>query len=1240
MNFNKSYIRHFILLSVSLVLFFFGIFSNKLSFYSLRQYTLHKRFQEDLYSKEFQLDDLLDDLEPEFSQFKVKDFYTEFTDQELNTLSDEGLLLFVYENDSLTFWSDNSLPVDPVYNDHLFRDPAFFLSNGWFLRKVKIFDEVRVVGLLMIKKEYSYENKFLKNEFNADFLVPAATKIIDDPDARFPVYNSLGDYLFSLDFSEIERYSGFHLYFSLFCFLSGILLFLLSLRFILISIDDYGKKNIGLLLLVIIIILLDAIIVKMKIPSHLSSLALFSPAKFAASDWFPSLGHLLITSFLIFFVAYNFYQEFSLTEKYLQKKKTARLVLMFLYILFLAIYYQAVVSIFHSLVIHSSITFETYKVLSISIYTFIGFLIIAFLFTTLALLADKFISIFKPEPSSLNFFIYLFLFGILTGCANFFSSIPFDIFPILFAILILMIMVVVRYRKNFQYSYSTFVLLAFLFSMLTVYQVFRYSVEKRREMMKVIAIDLSTEHDPVAELLLEEMEDSIAHDKNLEAMIFDQYIDIQFIYDYLIRNYFSGFWEQYDLQFTICSPYDSVYVEPPEDRFYHCYDFFEDHIITYGIRISDSRFYFIDNLNGRISYFAPFDYFSPDSSLVLTLFLELDSKAISKGLGYPELLLASSSMGLLSNEYSYAKYHKNELITQTGPYSYSLRSDLYTEGDEEYEFIRMDGYDHLIYNIDEENTVILSHLRLKALDVLITFTYIFIFFYLLITINLLIVNMPFFQRSFQMNIKNKIQYSMIAILVFSLLLIGGSTIFFSARQYKQRHSESLSERIQSVYIELIHKLAFEATLIWGWQSDAYQSLDELLEKFSNVFYTDINLYDPEGDLLATSRPEIFERGLLGIKIHPSAYRELVINSRNEFVHEERIGSLKYLSAYVPFKNNENTLLAYLNLPYFTRQDVLAREISNLIAGIVNFYVILITISIVLAVFLSNKITQPLRMIQEKISTFTLGKTNEKISYEAEDEIGSLVREYNHMVDELARSAELLARSERESAWREMAKQIAHEIKNPLTPMKLSVQHLQRSWEDNQDNWEKNLERITATLIEQIDELSAIANEFSNFAKMPKGNNVKLDLRERINDIIRLFINTEGIEFKTVFKSKDKTFIFADKEQISRVFINLIKNAIQSVPEDRKGLITLEQGTDNGFAIIKVKDNGRGIPEKLGDKLFQPNFTTKSSGMGMGLAIVKSIIENANGDITYETNPDRGTTFIVKLPLYKGNDMMV
>jgi signal transduction histidine kinase len=718
-------------------------------------------------------------------------------------------------------------------------------------------------------------------------------------------------------------------------------------------------------------------------------------------------------------------------------------------------------------------------------------------------------------------------------------------------------------------------------------------------------------------------------------MLHEGFTDYLVIEEYLKGNYFHGYWDRYDMYFTPCNPNDSIYIQPYYDVWYPCYEFFDTLHIDYRIRIPGSRFYFVDNMNGQISYFGTFEFFSADSSIVTTLLLELESRLVTEDLGYPELLLSDKlRKGFFHRDYTYAKYNRGQLITQSGDYSYSMVQDPYTLGSGEFEYTVNDGYEHLAYHLDNMNTVVVSNPQVSLLSTAITFTYIFVFFYLILTLNLLLVNIPFLRRSFQFNIKNKIQFTMTGILFLALLLIGGGTILFSIRQYRERHFDSLEEKIQSVYIEVMHKLEFEDDLTHGWQAGGYASLDELLQKFSNVFFSDINLYAPDGDLLATSRSEIFEKHLTGPKIHPAAYYELAVQNAAEFTHEEQIGELRFLSAYVPFRNDRNELLAYLNLPYFTRQQALTREISNLVVAIVNFYVLLITISILIAVFISNQITHPLRMIESKFGKIRFGKSNEKIQYEARDEIGALVRAYNHMVDELADSAEKLARSERESAWREMAKQIAHEIKNPLTPMKLSVQHLQRSSGEDPGQQKQNLKRITQTLIEQIDHLSAIATEFSNFAKMPRTNNEEVDLKDKIVNISKLFLSTEETEIHTIFTNTVPAIVLADREQLSRVFINLVKNSIQAIPEDRNGKISISLENTRNTVIVKVMDNGRGIPPELGDKLFQPNFTTKSSGMGMGLAIVKNIIEHAGGTITYETKQGRGTTFIVELPLYK------
>jgi len=263
----------------------------------------------------------------------------------------------------------------------------------------------------------------------------------------------------------------------------------------------------------------------------------------------------------------------------------------------------------------------------------------------------------------------------------------------------------------------------------------------------------------------------------------------------------------------------------------------------------------------------------------------------------------------------------------------------------------------------------------------------------------------------------------------------------------------------------------------------------------------------------------------------------------------------------------------------------------------------------------------------------LGKRNEPIQYNRQDEIGSLVKEYNKKVDELAVSAELLARSERESAWREMAKQIAHEIKNPLTPMKLNIQHMQRAKGEGQE-YHKYMERVTAMLIEQIDNLSNIATEFSNFAKIPTARNQVFKLAEQLQKVIDLYETHDKAHIDFSPNGLEYLDVNADREQLTRAIINLIKNGIQSIPENRNGHIHITLSRRDHMAVIAVSDNGSGIPVDLRDKLFSPSFTTKTSGMGLGLAIVKNIVENFSGKIWFETELKKGTTFFLEIPVYE------
>jgi nitrogen fixation/metabolism regulation signal transduction histidine kinase len=291
---------------------------------------------------------------------------------------------------------------------------------------------------------------------------------------------------------------------------------------------------------------------------------------------------------------------------------------------------------------------------------------------------------------------------------------------------------------------------------------------------------------------------------------------------------------------------------------------------------------------------------------------------------------------------------------------------------------------------------------------------------------------------------------------------------------------------------------------------------------------------------------------------------------------------------------------------------------------------MLVIAFALAYFLSTYITQSLKTISDKLSETSLEQKNEKIVLEANSkEINLLIKAYNSMVDELELSATKLAQSEREEAWREMAKQVAHEIKNPLTPMRLTVQSFQRKFDANDPELKQKLKDYSETLIQQIDTMSSVASAFSNFASMPAQQNETLNVVEVVELALDIF-NEEYI----IFKSDEKEIISKmDRTQLIRIITNLVKNAIQAIPQEQKEksiLVTVKRDGNN--VLISVKDNGIGIEEQNVTHIFEPKFTTKNSGMGLGLGIIKNIIENYKGTITFETKYGKGTTFTVSLPI--------
>jgi signal transduction histidine kinase len=789
---------------------------------------------------------------------------------------------------------------------------------------------------------------------------------------------------------------------------------------------------------------------------------------------------------------------------------------------------------------------------------------------------------------------------------------------------------------NINFSEIRFTSLAFylfLFSIISTAVLGYYNDLKEVEQRKLLAIELSSGEDPLTEYILHTACQEMKADTHLTALLstapYDVNMEDQAI-EYIQDTYLSDRMRKYEWMITICNPQRSLIIQP-DGYMVNCLAYFDDIIHTIGRPTLGDHLYRYDNEAGMSNYISNQHYVLNGGVDTITVFIELYSFFFpEEGLGYPELLIdekIETHSGL--ENYSYARYKAGKLVFKFGDYPYSTNISVYLQDSTEV-FFNHNNNNHYISEIKEDEYLIISKEEAGFLGIIAPFSYLLIFFAIFIIIFLTFIHFPFTRTHFDLNFRNRLQLYIISLIIVSFVMVGVITVRYVIDLNTSKNQEILREKTHSVLIELEHKLAGAQELT----PDMQEYLTNLLIKFSQVFFSDINLYDLQGNLLASSRPEIFQKKLISSRMNESAFRSLTVDKKLLFIHTETIGDQDYFSAYVPFMNEDNRVMAYLNLPYFARQTELQNEISVFLNAFMNVYVLMIAVAIFIAVLISRYTTRPLQLIRDKMGTFSLKGTNEKIKWSRNDEIGTLVAEYNRMIDELSRSAELLAKSERESAWREMAKQVAHEIKNPLTPMKLSVQYLQKAWDEKTPDWDKRLKRFTQTIIEHIDTLSAIASEFSDFAKMPQKKATKIDISESIRSSLDLFSDIENIRFTYTAKPNAPHYIFADKTQIIRVFNNLIQNSVQAIGQEDDGIIDISLEARENKYIIRVRDNGPGIPEETIDKIFSPSFTTKTSGMGLGLALVRSIILEAGGEVTFESSAEKGTSFIITLPVYQ------
>lgn len=1155
--------------------------------------------------------------------------------QNLDSLKKGPFDLLIFQGYELVAWNNHLLPVDGI-NPQYFKQDLVRLENGWYLTASRQEGDVLLVAFSPLKQEYLYQNKFLQNGFPEHFGLEAEVLISREPsEGSLDIKDSDGRYLFSfITNTTPSRLSVMAPLSNVLLLLSLVVLWFWLYHFQQALFRSRWGNLIWLLSSFIFSLFYYGIIWKVGL-SAVGESKLFSPMYFAMSEFLPSMGHFLLLAFLLFTILFWFFKFFRLPPVFdMGKSSKLRLYIALVFFVLLALWYLIFINhLFYLLAKHSSGGLLLIRVIDVDTVVVARYFVVLLLLLSFLFLIERvclmFLVYFSPWKMLAALVVVAFLNGLVFGGVGIGDS---D-WAFLFFVAIGGLLLFSRRNLDYGLAYSTFLWVAAFFAiyvgMVMMDMTIRKEESNRELLVENLSFQLMRDEDPLAEIYLSEIEKQLSNDVTLMRLLSQPEIDADVIRNHLVKFYFYGYWGRFDLQIIPCWPQGNLFIEEQQEV-KNCYSYFFDMLDTYGYAFPGSEhFHYLDNQNGRVSYFGIFRFFPGDPKRETSLFIELNSKPFFEGLGYPELLVSDRDRARLRllEEYSYAKYLNGRLVKRSGDYHYKNEAYFYQPVLHSKVFFKEGQSSHLVYQPEPNVTVILSRPDYALSDVLMAFSLLFIFFFLIGGILILLMKWRLTGFSFNVSIQKRIQVVFVLLLLVMLIIVAIGTVYYTVQQFERKHLELLENKAQSIMLELEYKIGLDGPVTAS--PDEY--LNYQLQMISNVFYSDINLYGVDGMLRGSSRPELFRNGLAGMQMNPRAYYKLAYTDAVRHLDEERIGDLSYISFYVPLLDNDNRLSGFVNLPYFVGNNELQDEISSVIVTVVNFYLIFTFFVISLAVFLARQITRPLLLLQSKISQIKLDRFNDKIDYKGEDEIGGLVTEYNRMVDELAISAGKLAKTEREMAWREMAKQIAHEIKNPLTPMKLNIQFLQRAWNDKVEDFDSYMNRVTGTLIEQINSLSAIASEFSKFAQMPSAKSEVVNLIDKIESCRTLFGDSGNVPIHLINEVGKQVMVRADGEQLIGVFNNLIKNAIQSIPIEREGLVEITIRQKGDHIMVAVKDNGKGVPDAIRNDLFVPSFTTKSGGMGLGLAISRRVVENAGGRIWFESEEGLGSVFYIELP---------
>jgi two-component system, NtrC family, nitrogen regulation sensor histidine kinase NtrY len=955
--------------------------------------------------------------------------HTQFTQHAyLEGLHEEhGIAIFVFRNDELILWSSNTIsPLSAKRSAALGREIHRF-ENGWY-RLLYLTDGIEeYIAAVRIKHTYPYQNSYLSNGFAPGFDVAGVAGIDVSPKGGDVKLQADHQY-FYLSFEQAkDRKLHSHELFILSTIAGGILV-LLGV-FLLFDSRNVSRALGGFSFFVFaaVVILLRLWSIHAGWPGYVANHSWFDPSIYASSEWFPSMADFLINLSVIALLAFAGRYHF-LNKPQLRRSPAWMAPLLFALLFALAYFSNHLLK---GLVLNSNIPFDINVITRLNAFSLLGICGSALMYFSFFLLADScVIYLHRRQHSATKIVISFLLMGALHIVLAHYLGVR-DLIFVLWPILVVAGLIYMRiFTNKHQLRLGHAVMVILLFAAVSAHNFIKYSYTRERNQRNILVERQVLNQDPVAELLYSGVRKELARDRNVRRVFEENELHTrQLIEGYIIQRYFTGYWGNYDVEIYPFLGDSSAWGKLMPNRPEPFSTFLRRAAQQGEVTSADSTLFNIYERREVTSYLGiiPLHYNlldDPDGFFVVLF----SAKQFGQQSGFPALLVdAKTGSSIDKNEdYSTAKYVDGLLRNKSGEFNYKSTATSFLNLGSYPGFVAKQGYDHLVSKTDENTVIVISKPLITLLDKATVLSYLCAIFGILFVLGRGLRKRWLSGGQHKLNLNEKIQLLLIMLTLTSMVLFAWATMFYIEENYSEKNRGQVKEKMQSILREVQEQLNDEEELHYG----IGDYLNGLLSQLAFVFYTDIHLFAPDGELLGSSQIRMFNEGLVSRQMNPAAFANLSYVRYTQYLHEERIGALEYISAYIPIYNKQGVLLGYLNLPYFARQAELEQEIGSFLETVINIFVLLFIISIFIGLFISQWITAPLRVIRESLSAVELGKANRILGYSGQDEIGLLVAEYNAKVAELENNAEKLAQGERESAWREMAKQVAHEIKNP------------------------------------------------------------------------------------------------------------------------------------------------------------------------------------------------------------------